>query len=132
MPNLKISVLFRLYLLGRKIRKFAKHENYDQIFEASVLTLLHEQPLTISEIGEKLSTNISSASEKLMEMEVKELITKSQGKDHRSIKLELTKKGDETIDSLHEIMANHCGSVFDKLEESEIMEMEKILGKMAG
>lgn len=130
MNDFKIQLLFNLYLFGRRIKEDAKHENYDLICEATMLNLLLEKSLTVSEISERLSTKISATSEKLISLEKKGLIRKIKGADQRSIKLDLTNKGKKVINQLKSIMKNHCLKIFSSLTQSELEILSRILKKL--
>lgn len=130
MDQKKIQLLFDLYLFGRRIKEIARHKNNDLICQAAILNLLADRFMTVSEISTRLSTKISATSEKLISLEKKGLVRKTKGEDGRSIKLNLTKKGQNMIKHMQLSMKDHCLGIFKLITGDEQEMLSKLIDKL--
>lgn len=102
------------------------------MLEATILMLLTKKKFTVSEIAVRLSTKISSVSEKLIHMENAKLISKVKQQDGRESYLKLTRNGTNHIKKIMDIMKEHCLEMTDALTDTEVETVGPILEKLAG
>jgi|GEM_PF-2229688 len=132
MDNRRVAFLFSLYLIGRRVRGHYRNKNEDIMLEATILMLLTKKKFTVSEIAVRLSTKISSVSEKLIHMENAKLISKVKQQDGRESYLKLTRNGTNHIKKIMDIMKEHCLEMTDALTDTEVETVGPILEKLAG
>lgn len=110
-------------------RLYLKNRNIGSQTQGKTLKILYVKgSMSQKEMQEKLGVQSGTISEIINKLERKELVTRHiDPADRRRVILSLTEKGKEDVEEFSRQNQNYVASFFQVLEESEKMELERLL-----
>lgn len=108
----KFAVVFELYLLGRKLAFSSRIKNTDQLLNTTILMLLANQSLCVSDLAQRISIKLSTVSEKVNALEKQGLLFKTKVSDSRIRALNITNEGKAVLEAFYKKLP------INRLEES--------------
>ncbi len=130
MDHANIDALLALYRLGRRIKFAAKHRSTDSMLTAAILLELAERPLTLSDLGERLSMKPAAMSEQMGKLQRQGLVSKKTGADRRARLLSLTASGKKGARLIRDAMEVQSQALFAGMEAAEVVMLHRLLGKV--
>lgn len=108
---------------------YLKNRNIGSQTQGKTLKILYVKgSMSQKEMQEKLGVQPGTISEIINKLERKELVTRHiDPADRRRVILSLTEKGKEDVEEFSRQYQNYVASFFQVLEESEKMELERLL-----
>lgn len=110
-------------------RLYLRNRNIGSQTQGKTLKILYVKgSMSQKEMQEKLGVQPGTISEIINKLERKELVTRhTDSTDRRRVILSLTEKGKEDVEEYSRQYQNYVASFFQVLEESEKMELERLL-----
>ncbi len=110
-------------------RLYLRNRNIGSQTQGKTLKILYVKgSMSQKEMQEKLGVQPGTISEIINKLERKELVTRhTDPTDRRRVILSLTEKGKEDVEEYSRQYQNYVASFFQVLEESEKMELERLL-----
>lgn len=110
-------------------RLYLRNRNIGSQTQGKTLKILYVKgSMSQKEMQEKLGVQPGTISEIINKLERKELVTRhTDPADRRRVILSLTEKGKEDVEEYSRQYQNYVASFFQVLEESEKMELERLL-----
>ena len=130
MDDNRITTLFELYLLGRRIRSEVKKHNADKMLLAIILRFLRKKSCTVGELAEYLYSTLSTISEKIVHLEEQGLVRKTLTGDQRERLIVLTTKGKKLVCEMETKIREHCTTIFKSLTQAEALQLIMLLQKI--
>ena len=120
------ELLFSLYMHGRRAGQTLNASHKEKMFTGAVLRLSRDNEYTVTDLAGMLSTNSSTMSEKITQLENDGLISRKPSlKDKRAQIITLTVKGKHALDEMIALAHENC-MVHDSTltaEEHQILEI---------
>ena len=129
-----LDLLFTIYLVGRKMKQVAKKNHpvhiQDLMLEMGMLRLIADQPRSVSELAEALSTGLSATSERIKMLVKSEFVLQTSGSDARQNWCQITPKGKQHLQVTLQQMSQSCHVFADTFSNTELTTVKNVMTKI--
>ena len=126
-----LDVLFTIYLVGRKMKQVAKKHHpehiHDLMLEIGILRMIADQPKSVSELAEALSTGLPATSERVKALVKAGLVLQNSGNDARQSLCSITEKGVQRLLTTQNKMAHNCAAFSSDFSHQEMTTVKKFM-----
>jgi DNA-binding MarR family transcriptional regulator len=130
MKNNNFRILFKLYLLGKKLEALGKKHNIDQMSQSIILGLVAYHPQPVNTLAQTLSIKLSAATSKIRVMEKAGLLERLKAHDKREHVVAITALGKQTLVDIKMQITARCRHCSIGLSEDEAHQVEILLDKI--
>ena len=121
------ETLRRLYLFSRRVIKFCKYLNSEQIIRHLIIYTIGQKSYSIKELASLFNISHPWMSATVSKLEKKGIVTKKTNEDSRCRIVVLTPKGEKIRGDIKLRMDAHCEHAFENITEQEVELMGKLV-----